>query len=201
MPNHVEGGADGGWTCIDFGDVIVNVMTPASRDNLQHRRDLEECRAGGLERVVSPKGPTTCWTTRTFDDDDDLADCTRRTRPARDKRRRPLALSAVHRVGRRRAAAHAVSPPVTERPRAIRSRRRRRRQSFKSPTFSPSTKQQGRPAPYMLASSATMAGSASGRGKDGAAPGDTILIWTRGRPRPRASGAPVHKTARARSRR
>ena len=31
-PAHVEGGADGGWTCIDYGDVIVNVMTPVSRE-------------------------------------------------------------------------------------------------------------------------------------------------------------------------
>lgn len=31
-PRHVEGGADGGWTLIDFGDVIVNVMTPLSRE-------------------------------------------------------------------------------------------------------------------------------------------------------------------------
>mmetsp|Transcript_12825 Transcript_12825/g.39577 ORF Transcript_12825/g.39577 Transcript_12825/m.39577 type:complete len:234 (+) Transcript_12825:31-732(+) len=31
-PKHVEGGADGGWTCIDFGDVIVNVMTPDARE-------------------------------------------------------------------------------------------------------------------------------------------------------------------------
>ena len=31
-PQHVEGGADGGWTLIDFGDVIVNVMTPLSRE-------------------------------------------------------------------------------------------------------------------------------------------------------------------------
>lgn len=31
-PQHVEGGSEGGWTLIDYGDIIVNVMTPKSRE-------------------------------------------------------------------------------------------------------------------------------------------------------------------------
>uniref|UniRef100_A0A7S3JUL9 Ribosomal silencing factor RsfS n=1 Tax=Aureoumbra lagunensis TaxID=44058 RepID=A0A7S3JUL9_9STRA len=35
LPERIEGGADGGWTVIDYGDVIIHVMTPLSREYYQ----------------------------------------------------------------------------------------------------------------------------------------------------------------------
>ena len=56
-PNHVEGGADGGWTCIDFGDVIVNVMTPSSREFYNIDEIWKNAERVDLSEVVSPEGP------------------------------------------------------------------------------------------------------------------------------------------------
>ena len=53
-PSHVEGGADGGWTCLDFGDVIVNVMTPASREFYDIDALWAKAEQVDLSDVVSP---------------------------------------------------------------------------------------------------------------------------------------------------
>ena len=75
VPNHVEGGADGGWTCIDFGDVIVNVMTPASREFYNIDEIWKNAEQVDLSDVVSPEGPDDLLDDEDlFDDEDDLED-------------------------------------------------------------------------------------------------------------------------------
>lgn len=65
-PDHVEGGADGGWTCLDYGDVIVNVMSPASRDFYDIDALWAKAPRVDLGGVLSPE-------TGHLDDDDLLA--------------------------------------------------------------------------------------------------------------------------------
>ncbi len=75
VPNHVEGGADGGWTCIDFGDVIVNVMTPSSREFYSIDEIWKNAERVDLSEVVSPEGPDDLLDDEDlFDEDDDLED-------------------------------------------------------------------------------------------------------------------------------
>ena len=74
-PNHVEGGADGGWTCIDFGDVIVNVMTPSSREFYNIDEIWKNAEQVDLSDVVSPEGPDDLLDDEDlFDEEDDLED-------------------------------------------------------------------------------------------------------------------------------
>ena len=74
-PNHVEGGADGGWTCIDFGDVIVNVMTPSSREFYNIDEIWKNAERVDLSEVVSPEGPDDLLDDEDlFDEEDDLED-------------------------------------------------------------------------------------------------------------------------------
>ena len=74
-PNHVEGGADGGWTCIDFGDVIVNVMTPSSREFFNIDEIWKNAEQVDLSEVVSPEGPDDLLDDEDlFDEEDDLED-------------------------------------------------------------------------------------------------------------------------------
>ena len=68
VPNHVEGGADGGWTCIDFGDVIVNVMTPQAREFYNIDEIWRVAETVDLSDIVSPEGPDS------LDDEDLLED-------------------------------------------------------------------------------------------------------------------------------
>jgi ribosome-associated protein len=75
-PKHVEGGADGGWTCIDFGDVIVNVMMPTSREFYNIDEIWKNAEQVDLSGIVSPEGPDDMLDDEDlFDDDfDDEAD-------------------------------------------------------------------------------------------------------------------------------
>ena len=73
----IRRGGDGGWTCIDFGDVIVNVMTPRPEfyniDEIWKNAEQVDL-SGCLRRTVAGR--------RGHDDDED-DDRTRRTRPTR----------------------------------------------------------------------------------------------------------------------
>ena len=66
-PSHVEGGSAGGWTCLDFGDVIVNVMSPAAREFYDIDALWAKATAVDLSDVLTPE-------TGFLDDDDLVSD-------------------------------------------------------------------------------------------------------------------------------
>ncbi|KAJ1447374.1 hypothetical protein M885DRAFT_543070 [Pelagophyceae sp. CCMP2097] len=69
-PRHVEGGSDGGWTLLDFGDIIVNVMTARSREYYDLDALWKKAEIVDLSDVLTPDSDMDDDEFDMLDDDD-----------------------------------------------------------------------------------------------------------------------------------